>query len=641
MTAILALNLGDRVVMMSDSARCLPEGPLAELAPKLEVVPGIPAVVALQGPDNARQFLAWLDRQRRPFQSVADLMARFGAELKNYWSSVYLGSPRALGNYDADTFFRCIVAAVGDDGPVIAMLHGREEDPLRPADVPAFTFHPVPGPWLAVGPPILDPSVYRADWFVEWRSGAAAPTEQHCVSLFEAWRKSQTQTAGGYPAIFCIGGDLEEATITAAGVERRVIHSWPDAIGKSIDPFGALPIEPDRAYLAGYGISDAPTLTGSETLTNKVIVQPVLTLEQGASVAPTTEGRIAWDTDDDKLKVGTGSGTKTFSPDDAGIFQPLISFPPQGRLSLTSATPVTESDVTGATTIYCVPCSGQHVPVYDGAALAYKSLGSQISLPLDSNSGHTNYHESGKNFDLFAIVDSGTLKLATGPKWNNGASAGSDTARGTGAGSTELEAFAGLLVNKNSMTARVGSASGDTVTVAARSATYLGTFRCTANGQATDSKLKRLLFNAYNQTLRPMYVRDTALTWNYSTDAWRQVNANSAFQLELLLGLSGIVVTAQHNHMASGSTSTGRRAQCAIGLDSTSAIAPGSLTGFMVVDNNAGAKGFTSRFEGFPGLGFHTLTALERGAGVDTQSWYGTNSDAGNWAPGMLGSVLG
>lgn len=57
-------------------------------------------------------------------------------------------------------------------------------------------------------------------------------------------------------------------------------------------------------------------LTATQTLTNKTLTQPVLTLEQGASVAPTAEGRIAWDTDDNRLKVGDGSATKTFSSDD-------------------------------------------------------------------------------------------------------------------------------------------------------------------------------------------------------------------------------------------------------------------------------------------------------------------------------------
>lgn len=69
------------------------------------------------------------------------------------------------------------------------------------------------------------------------------------------------------------------------------------------------------------------TQGGTETLTNKTITTPVITLEQGASVAPTAEGRIAWDTDDNRLKVGDGAGTKTFSDDsvNAATYQAILS----------------------------------------------------------------------------------------------------------------------------------------------------------------------------------------------------------------------------------------------------------------------------------------------------------------------------
>lgn len=55
--------------------------------------------------------------------------------------------------------------------------------------------------------------------------------------------------------------------------------------------------------------------TDSQTLTNKTLTTPTLTLKQSTSAAPTAEGDIQWDTDDNKLKVGDGSSTKTFSDD--------------------------------------------------------------------------------------------------------------------------------------------------------------------------------------------------------------------------------------------------------------------------------------------------------------------------------------
>lgn len=48
----------------------------------------------------------------------------------------------------------------------------------------------------------------------------------------------------------------------------------------------------------------------TQTLTNKTLTEPTLTLKQGASVAPTAEGDIQWDTDDNLIKIGTGGSTK-------------------------------------------------------------------------------------------------------------------------------------------------------------------------------------------------------------------------------------------------------------------------------------------------------------------------------------------
>lgn len=68
---------------------------------------------------------------------------------------------------------------------------------------------------------------------------------------------------------------------------------------------------------AGSASTDAATIGGTETLTNKTITSPTvttptLTLKQSASPTPTAEGDIQWDTDDNKIMIGDGAGTKQF-----------------------------------------------------------------------------------------------------------------------------------------------------------------------------------------------------------------------------------------------------------------------------------------------------------------------------------------
>jgi hypothetical protein len=72
------------------------------------------------------------------------------------------------------------------------------------------------------------------------------------------------------------------------------------------------------------------TLTGTQTLTNKTITTPTLTLKQSSTAAPTAEGDIQWDTDDDLLAIGDGSGTVKIgtSRGDHQIWIPFSAFKP-------------------------------------------------------------------------------------------------------------------------------------------------------------------------------------------------------------------------------------------------------------------------------------------------------------------------
>lgn len=56
-------------------------------------------------------------------------------------------------------------------------------------------------------------------------------------------------------------------------------------------------------------------VTFGTALASPTINTPTLTLKQSAAPAPTAEGAIEWDTNDNKIKIGDGAATKTFSDD--------------------------------------------------------------------------------------------------------------------------------------------------------------------------------------------------------------------------------------------------------------------------------------------------------------------------------------
>lgn len=309
---------------------------------------------------------------------------------------------------------------------------------------------------------------------------------------------------------------------------------------------------------------------------------------------------------------------------------------PGGRVTLTSGTSVTTSDVTGATSVYYTPGVHDQIPIYDGTNWVPTTF-TELTLALDSNSGHTGYQQSGKNHDYFVINDAGTIRLGTGPTWDAGAVAGSDTARGTGAASTELQLLNGVQTNKNTITIRFGSGAGNTVSVTANKATYVGTGRMTADGVTEDSAAKRFTWNAYNQAERFMFVKEATNSWNYTTATMRQANGSTANQLDFIQGLGGSAVCANVSVTCFNAATTS--IAVGIGLDSTSAVSafclnaqPSNVAGtFLLV---------TASWRGQPGLGRHRLVWLEFSGAAGTTTWYGgTTFSYVN--SGIMGSVWG
>ncbi|MCE9566378.1 MAG: hypothetical protein K8U57_30510 [Planctomycetes bacterium] len=362
-------------------------------------------------------------------------------------------------------------------------------------------------------------------------------------------------------------------------------------------------------------------------------LQALASTSKGASAPSTIYTGQPWIEDDsptstvwtEKVYDGTDSIPKALIDTVNNRYLSAIPLAPGGRLTLTTSTPVMNADSSGATTVYYTPYVSDLIPLYSTFFAPY--VFTELSLALDSNSGHTGYHQTGKNFDLFVTSDSGTLRLVTGPAWS------SDTARGSGAGTTELERKNGLWTNKNSMTARFGSVSGNTITVAANQGTYVGTMRATADGQtsmvfkpaATAGGNANVLglYNAHNRVTTRAMSRDSTASWNYATATWRVANAAGTGsglnnRISFIDGLQTSSIEAKYN--ADISNTNSQAGIVGINLDSTSGT-PG-----ITAQNAAALAGNAVSIESFsPQLGFHYVQAMEYSTGA-TSTFFGTNS---------------
>lgn len=92
---------------------------------------------------------------------------------------------------------------------------------------------------------------------------------------------------------------------------------------------------------------------------------------------------------------------------------------PQGRLTLTSATPVLTATVSGATTVYYTPYVGNIVPIYDGVRFVPTQCAEISNVTTASSVGSAGPFAVADNavYDLYAWNNSGTCTLTRSDYW--------------------------------------------------------------------------------------------------------------------------------------------------------------------------------------------------------------------------------
>lgn len=288
---------------------------------------------------------------------------------------------------------------------------------------------------------------------------------------------------------------------------------------------------------------------------------------------------------------------------------------PGGRLTLTSNTPVMTADATARSTIFYDTFVGRSVPI---SGTNVNITANEISVILDAT-----HHVSGGIYDVFAINSAG-LTLCIGPAWTL------PTARGTGAGTTELEYSGGVWTNKNSLT-NCWNNSVDKGPVALHVGTYLGTFMATANGQTgmqfaptpaaggTNNILN--LYNAYNRVTVYASETDSTVSWTNASSTWIAANASNSNRISWIDGLAQSQVRVDRiAHINAGASSVG----CVgIDLDSTSATPTHAACGSVV----GSGESVLDTENIAPQLGSHFAQAVEANvANAGTATFVGLSS---------------
>lgn len=272
----------------------------------------------------------------------------------------------------------------------------------------------------------------------------------------------------------------------------------------------------------------------------------------------------------------------------------------QGRITLTSGTAVTTSDVTAAATVYYTPYKGDRCSLYDSANWQTVTF-TEKSLALGTDT-------TGFNYDLFGYLSSGTLAIER-LVWTN------DTTR-----ATTLTLMNGLWTK-----------TGDSTRL------YLGTYRTTGAGQTEDSNAKRFVWNNFGRVPRRLMIGDATATWSYSTATWRQARAQTTNQVAFVVGLLESQVTVTVNAAAQNGNA-GIQIAAGVGINSTTV--PSAFTSTLTDTINVN-YGMTATIEHVPAVGFSFDAWLEISAATPTTTWVGSGTTLGGvgYTSGLQGFI--
>lgn len=344
----------------------------------------------------------------------------------------------------------------------------------------------------------------------------------------------------------------------------------------ALDTEGAAGTDDLDTITAGTGLSE-----GTLLVLRAANVAHVVTLKDGTGNLLLNGDCALSSTDRTITLIYDGTNWREVARSVSAVVDPRIC---DGRLTLTSGTAVTTTDVTGAGTIYFTPFAGNLIALYDGSNWNLSSF-PERSLALTVTSG--------KNYDVFLYSNSGTLTLELSAAWTN------DTTR-----ADALTTQDGVLVKSGATTRR-----------------YLGTLRASGANTTEDSKTKRFVWNLYNRRPAQLLVIEGTDSWAYTTATWRQANGSAANQVELVTGQAEDPVQLTVSVQASNSNIV----QIAVGIgeDSTSSPSANFLRSGAIPNGSYGPV--TATGSAYPSIGYHKYCWLEFSTASGTGTWYGDN----------------
>ena len=285
--------------------------------------------------------------------------------------------------------------------------------------------------------------------------------------------------------------------------------------------------------------------------------------------------------------------------------------PPQGRLTLVTATPVMTSTQSAKTTVFYTPSNaGTLVPIFDGSGWKMVSFAEVSQATTDTTKSPAAVAAS-SFYDIFCWVDGTTNRCTRGPAWTN------STTRSAG---TALVRQNGILLNNASITNGPAASRG----------TYVGSIASNASsqidwiygGSASGGTAAVLnVWNAYNRVDVATTVQDSQGTlWSYALTTVRPfdgagVGSGLNNRISFMNGLAEESVSAQQQQYGDNG---GGNAVTGICFNVTNAYS-GAVGGIALGTPSP----MPSSFSTTPALGYNFFQACESAGSAATANFWG------------------
>lgn len=280
-----------------------------------------------------------------------------------------------------------------------------------------------------------------------------------------------------------------------------------------------------------------------------------------------------------------------------------------GRLSLLSGAPVITADA-GGSVVFWVPYRSNIIQSYNGSTFTpFPSGELQLALTVGN-------HPANGIHDVFATFQGNALILVTGPGWTN--SGAGTSARGSGAGTSQLVAVNGVYTNAVQMTNAANGSS--TYVVPANTGTYLGTILISATAGVVVCNLSYGqskqwgVWNNYNR-VNTVVKAGNAAGFNVTQTGVTPWAGNAANSFKIVQGLAEDPVSIEAN-LVVATPAANPNLSSGIGWN-----AVGAFSGpFGIISSGAGSFSGTARgvYEPGPVLGMNLATGLLSQGGAMT-----------------------